>query len=341
MESTLAAKIDAVARESGFCGVVRVDIGDERVRAAYGLADRATGRANTPTTRFAIASGSKALTALMIVRLVEQGVLRYDTTARELLGTDLPLIADDVTVEHLLAHRSGIGDYLDEDEIEDMAEVVPPVPVDRLDVTDAFLPWLDGHPTAFPAGERFAYCNGGYVVLALLAERATGRTFHDVVDELVIAPAGLRNTAYLRSDALPPDTALGYLHADDGADRLVTNTHILPVRGNGDGGAYTTVDDVHDLWHALFAGRIVSNASVAEMTRPRSDVDDGDVPRRRSYGLGFWIQPAGHIVLVGADAGVSFKSLHCPERELTYTVISNQSDAAWPVTGMLNAELDT
>ena len=335
----LAARIEAAARESGFSGAVRVDVGGERLRVAHGLADRTTGRPNTPDTKFATASGSKTLTALMIVRLVEHGALGLDTRARELLGDDLPLIADDVTVEHLLSHRSGIGDYLDEDAIEDMTEVVPPVPIEQLDVTSGFLSWLDGHPTAFPAGERFAYCNGGYVVLALLAERATGRSFHDLVDELVIRTAGLHDTAYLRTDALPADAAIGYVHADDAPERLRTNARNLPVRGNGDGGAYTTVDDVHDLWRAVFAGQVVSPESVALMTRRHSEVAEPEDDR--GYGFGFWSCPSGHYIMLGGDTGVSFKSLHCPERDLTYTVISNWTDGAWPVTQLLNDELGT
>ena len=58
--------------------------------------------------RFAIASGSKGLTALAVVCLIEDGLLELSTAARSVLGQDLPLIDDGVTVEHLLSHRSGI-----------------------------------------------------------------------------------------------------------------------------------------------------------------------------------------------------------------------------------------
>ena len=57
-----------------------------------------------------------------MVSLIEDGTLELSTTARSLLGGDLPLIRDDVTVEHLLAHRSGIGDYLDEEVGHDLDE---------------------------------------------------------------------------------------------------------------------------------------------------------------------------------------------------------------------------
>ena len=89
-----------------------------------------------------------------------------------------------MTVEHLLAHRSGIGDYLDEDAVESVDDYVLPVPVHRLATTEDYLQVLDGHPQAFPPGERFAYNNGGFVVLALIAERAAGAPFPDLVEAL-------------------------------------------------------------------------------------------------------------------------------------------------------------
>ncbi len=88
---------------------------------------------NTVATLFATASCTKGFTALTVMSLVEDGTLELTTTARSVLGEDLPLIADDVTLEHLMAHRSGIGDYVDEDEIESVTDYVLPVPVHRLD----------------------------------------------------------------------------------------------------------------------------------------------------------------------------------------------------------------
>src|SRR5207249_9116821 len=100
--------------ETSFSGVVRVDrAGDLDALRAYGLAHRSHEIPNEPDTLFGIASGTKGLTALAVVALVEDGLLDVSTPARRVLGSDLPLIDDDVTVEHLLAHRSGIGDYLD------------------------------------------------------------------------------------------------------------------------------------------------------------------------------------------------------------------------------------
>ena len=322
-----------LASETSFSGVVRIDRGGEvLLEEAHGYAHRALEIPNTVSTRFAVASGVKGMTALTVACLIEAGSLSWDTTARSILGQDLPLIDDAVTVEQLMAHRSGIGDYFDEELEQPITDYALHVPAYRLATTEGYLEALDGYPMKFPPGERFSYCNAGFVVLALIAERVSGTEFHDLVRERVTAPAGMRDTAFLRSDELPGETAFGYLFED--GDR--TNVLHLPVRGNGDGGIFSTARDLHAFWPALMAGRIVSDASFAEMTRPRSDV-----PREeKRYGLGFWLHASGPgVILEGYDAGVSFRTAHDPSNGVTYTVISNWSDGAWTLVELLDDHL--
>ena len=95
-----------------------------------------------------------------------------------MLGDDLPLIDDGVKVEHLLTHHSGIGDYVDE---EDPTEYVMPVPVHQLASTEDYLSVLAGHRQVFAPGERFAYNNSAFVVLALIAERVSGVPFERLI----------------------------------------------------------------------------------------------------------------------------------------------------------------
>jgi len=292
--------IDPIASQNGFAGVVSVDRGGEiEFVKAYGLAHRAHQIPNTASTRFAIASGSKGLTALTVVSLIKDNALSMSTTARSVLGTDLPLIGSDVTIEHLLAHRSGIGDYLDEEAGHEITDYVLTVPAQDLAVTEQYLTVLDGHPVKFPAGERFCYCNGGYVILALIAERVSGAAFHQLVRERVCVPAGMTDTEFLRSDELPGRTAA----------------------------------DITTFWQSLFTGKIVPAAWVAEMVRARSDVPSGSM----RYGLGFWLgRQSDSVILEGFDAGVSFRSVHDPKSNVTHTVISNSSDGAWPITKRLD-----
>ena len=188
----LGGELDTLASGTGFSGVVRIDQTDRvELARAYGLAHRGFELPNTMDTRFGLASGAKGFTALAVVSLIEEGVLELSTTARSVLGGDLPLIDDRVTVEQLLAHRSGIGDYLDEEAGWEVGEYVMPVPVHELATTEDYLAVLDGHASKFAPGHRFAYCNAGYVVLALIAERASGVPFHELVEQRVCRRAGL------------------------------------------------------------------------------------------------------------------------------------------------------
>lgn len=142
--SSLAASVDALATETGFSGVVAVQLGAEPVvAAAYGFANRVGVMFNTVNTRFGIASGTKGFTAVAVMSLIERGELALDTSARSVLGTDLPLVDSAVTIEHLLAHTSGIGDYLEEEDLD--RDVWPfAIPARELDSTTAYLPLLDG-----------------------------------------------------------------------------------------------------------------------------------------------------------------------------------------------------
>jgi len=331
----LEGSIQQVVAATAFSGVVRVDRGGQvELARAYGLAHRGCSVRNTVDTRFGIASGTKGLTALAVASLVEEGQLDLATTARSVLGEDLPMIDDGVTVEHLLAHRSGIGDYFDEDVVESSTDYVLPVPVHQLVTTSDYLAVLDGHRQQFPPGERFSYNNGGFVVLALIAERVSGTPFDELVRTRVCEPAGMRDTEFLRSDEPTERVALGYL-ASDG---LRTNVLHLPVRGSGDGGIYTTAADVSALWSTMYAGGIVPRDRVVELVRPRSDVPSESA----RYGLGFWLRPAGEaVVLVGGDAGVSFQTVHDEGAGVTYTVLSNTTDGAWPVARRLRELLTT
>ena len=332
----LGHEVDSLAHANGFSGVVRVDRdGEVEFANAWGFAHRGHETPNTVETQFAIASGTKGLTAVAVASLIEGGSLDLSTTARSVLGRDLPLIDDDVTIEHLLSHRSGIGDYLDEGADHDIADYLMPVPVHELATTEQYVVMLDGHDPKFRPDESFAYCNSGYVVLALIAERTSGVPFHELVRQRVCDPAGMGNTEFLRSDELPGRAALGYLTID-GITR--TNVFHLPVRGSGDGGIYSTVADVSSFWRAFFAGQILSTNWVAEMVRPRSEVPRGS----RRYGLGFWLDASSAVVMLeGSDAGVSFRSVHDPGRQITHTVISNTSDGAWPITRLLAERLST
>ena len=326
--------VDAAAAERRLSGVVAIDRADESLyEHCAGFAHRALAVPNNRRTRFALASGSKIMTALGILRLIETGELRLADPVRPILGDDLPLIDDAVTIEHLLGHTSGIGDYLDEEADWEASDYILPVPVHTLADTEAFVPVVDGFAQVSPPGERFSYNNGGYIVLALIIDRLSDVGFHAYVEQEVWARGGSTDIAYLRSDELPGDAALGYLFEE--GDR--TNVLHLPVLGNGDGGSYSAVDDLHLFWQSLVAGRIVGPELVETMISPRHDVPAEGL----RYGLGCWLHPTSAAILIeGYDAGVSMRSIHDPVSGTTATVLANTSEGAWGVAGELLSLFD-
>lgn len=318
-------QLAAVVEETAFSGVARVR-GPETFDVAAGDADRANRRPNRLTTRFATASGTKGFTALATMALIEAGDLALETPVASIVGTDLPNIDHDVTIEHLLEHRSGIGDYLDEDELDDNdAYILGSRSVHEFDSASAFIDLLAAPPQREEPGSTFRYNNSGFVVLSLLIERVAG-SYVEAVGRLVFEPAGMVESGFFRSDDLPADTALGYL--DNGR----TNVFHLPVVGAGDGGAYVTLDDLDRFWDALLDGSIVAATTVEQMVTMRS-VHNGEV----GYGLGFWVSTDnGHVWLEGMDAGVSLVTGVHRSTGLRYSMLSNTSGGVWPLATTVN-----
>ena len=316
------SELEQHARAHDFSGVVRVERrGEVIVEFACGHSDRANERVNNLETRFAVASGAKSLTALTIMSLVESGVFDLDTTLRSVVEGDLPHVDEAVTIDHLLTHRSGVGDYLDEaagGDIDDHA--LGSLSAHTLETARDYLPLLNAHEQQSAPGKHFAYNNSGYVMLALVIEKMTG-SYHRAVRDRVFTPAGMPHAGFFRTDDLPANTALGYL--SNGR----SNVFHLPVIGVGDGGAFFTLDDTTVFWDAFLNGDIVSPQSVAAMTAEVSVYND-----RRSVGRGFSLNPrADHVWMEGMDPGVSFQSGVFRDADVRYSVLSNTSSAAWPL----------
>ncbi len=328
----LTTELSAVAEHDRFSGVALIEHRGHRIlEFAGGLANRGESTPMTVNTRLGTASGTKGFTALAVVSLIEEGVLGFETALAEVVGDDLPHVDDTVTIAHLLGHTSGVGDYLDEEQLGDIDDHVLDVPVHLLEGPEDYLPILNRYQQHHPPGSRFAYNNSGYVMLALAIERATGSRYHDEVRRRVFEPASMEATDFIRSDRLPGGVALGYLA--DGR----TNVFHLPVIGTGDGGAYTTAPDMVRFWDALLAGRIVDTSLVERMTTARVVAGSGHESGALSYGLGFWIGKDGTTVqLEGMDAGVSMRSGANRQTGLCYCFIANNSSDVWPLAKIID-----
>jgi CubicO group peptidase (beta-lactamase class C family) len=305
---------DAVAAEvaEGFSGAVLVAKAGRPVFAkAYGDADRAAHRPNTLDTPFGLASNNKMMTAVLVMQLVEQGKLRLDDTVGKYLP-DWPQadVRDKVTIEHLLTHTSGLGEYWN-DAFRARA--------DSLDTAAEFAALFhDDKPAAEP-GKTFKYSNNGYVLLGLIAEKVTGKDYYDLVRERIYEPAGMTHTAhYLRTDPRS-GVAIGY----DDAGKPATGA--MSLRGSPAGGGYSSANDQLRFAMALEGGKLVGKDTLARITT-------GHVPMGpdMAYGYGFGVVDGKekHYGHEGGAPGTSASFTVYPASGYVIVVLSNRSRGA-------------
>jgi CubicO group peptidase (beta-lactamase class C family) len=214
---------------------------------AWGMAN-ATEK-NTVDTKFNIGSINKVFTKTAIDQLAAAGKLSYDDTIRKHLPDYPSAIADRVTIQQLLDHRSGMGDIFGPKYMS--------APPSRLRENADFLKLFADEPLQFEPGTSQRYSNAGYVVLGLIIEKISGVTYRDYVQKHIFDPAGITNSGFWAIDEAVPHRATGYtLRGPDGPlTKRITNEATLPGRPSSAGGAYSTAGDLLKLFQWLHAAR--------------------------------------------------------------------------------------
>ena len=298
---------------------------------AFGYANRAEALPNRIDTRFQMASGCKIFTAVAICQLVEQGRLTLDTRLRACVGVLVPRFDPGITVRQLLTHTSGITSYFEEDVDPDYEALWRDKPVYRMREVRDFLPLFQTEAQKFEPGTRFEYNDGGYILLGLIVEAASGVSFDTYVTDHVFARAGMTNSGYFFADRLPPRTANAYIKDPDGSWR--TNIYAVPIVGGPDGGAYTTAFEMDRFWKALRGDELLSPQMTATMLTPH--VRAGGDGRDLHYGYGVWmlLQGDGEWVsyVEGWDPGVAFLSAFHPHHGLAITILGNTNRSVWRI----------
>ena len=187
----LGPRIDEVIRrqtKGDFWGVVLVAREGEVLFAkGYGSADYER-KPNTPETIFELASLSKQFTAAAILKLEQQGRLKTtDTLDKFFRG--VPADKKGVTVHHLLTHTSGLSPHFG-------------VPYASRIGREDYVKQALARPLDAPPGEKYAYCNSAYALLAAIVEIASKRSFEEYVRDEIFAPAGLADTGFIGDEAL-------------------------------------------------------------------------------------------------------------------------------------------
>jgi CubicO group peptidase (beta-lactamase class C family) len=314
-----AARVDALLRPldaPGAPGGAVLVARDGRVvyRKAVGLANVEERVPNSTATNFRIASLTKPFTAMAVLMLVEDGKLSYDTRLTDVFP-DFPPYGREITVRHLLTHTSGLVDY---------ADVLPRSTDRQLKDRDVLRLLAGQKATLFPPGTEYRYSNSGYAVLALVVERRSGQRFADFLRKRIFAPLGMENTlAYEEGGPPVPHRAYGY-SPDKGGFKRTDQSLTSAVLG--DGGVYTSVEDLFKWDRALEAPRLVRAETLARAFA-RARLADG---RQLDYGFGWQLGTYRGLRWLGhGGSTVGFRSdlERFPDRKLTVILLCNRSDA--------------
>lgn len=285
--------------------------GQPLLRRGYGLADLDTGTPVTPQTNFRLASVSKQFTAAAILLLAQDGKLALDDPARKWLPS-LPASDAAITIRHLLTHASGLIDY------EDLMAPDATGQVHDIDV----LHLLEKEDRLyFAPGTGYRYSNGAYALLALIVGKASGQDFATFLRERIFRPLGMDGTvAYENGVSTVPNRAYGHSLIDGQWVRTDQSSTSAVL---GDGGIYSSIDDLAKWDAALYDDRLLSDAMRADAFTLHNPIhDEVDVD---GYGYG-WRIHGETLWHSGETIGGRNVIIRWPQRHLTVVVLTNRND---------------
>jgi CubicO group peptidase (beta-lactamase class C family) len=314
----MQSDIELRAANQHFMGSVLVAKGDRLlINRGYGFADLEWSTPNTPDTRFRIASITKQFTAASILLLQERGKLRVEAPLKTYLP-DTPQTWNDVTIFNLLTHTSGIPDFIHLADFRNI-ETLPQRP-------EQLIAKIRDKPLEFAPGSDRAYSNTGYLLLGLVIEKLSGESYARFVKENLLDPAGMRDSGYDTHAAVIHHRASGYTYGADGFENAPYLDMSIPFAA---GGLYSTTGDLLRWERALFGGRILSRASLEQMT----------TPFKQNYGFGVVIRTSAGDKIIdhsGSLEGFNSELIHGARNNVVVVVLSNVSG---PVADQLADDL--
>ena len=281
--------------------------GQKVLHRGYGMANLEDAIPVDSETNFRLASITKQFTAMCIMMLVERGQLSYETTLSELYP-EMPEYGKDITVRHILQHNSGLIDY--EDLIPDTATVQ----VHDSDVLSMMINETDS--TYFAPGTAYSYSNTGYAVLAMIIEKLSGSSYPEFLKSNIFDVLGMDETiAFVDGVNTVPNRALGYTVEEDSirfTDQSLTSAVL------GDGGIYSSIEDLF-LWdQALYTDTLVSYESLQMAFTPGMEI----------YGFGWRIddfEGRKRYRHSGSTSGFRNFMTRFPDDKMTVIVLTNRA----------------
>jgi CubicO group peptidase (beta-lactamase class C family) len=293
--------------------VMVIKDGEILFQKGYGLANLETKTMVSTKTNFRLASISKQFTAMSILILKEKGLINYDDSINDIFP-DFPGYGKSITIKNLLQHTSGLIDY--ESLIPDTATI---------QVTDSIVlnMMYDVDSLYFTPGSKFQYSNSAYAVLAMMIEKISGKSFPEYLKTEIIDKLGMENTVALVNGVNNINNrAFGYHVENSGiefSDQNLTSAVL------GDGGIYTSLEDMDKWDQALYTDTLVSFETM-NLSFKRGSLNSGE---SIDYGFGWrrdYYNDIDRVYHPGSTCGFRNIYLRYPEKKLSVLILTNRRE---------------
>ena len=298
--------------DSPGASVIVIKDGKVLFKKSYGSANLEDRIPSTTSTNYRLASVTKQFTAMAIMILAEQKKLSYENLLTDLFP-EFPDYGKGITVRQILNHTSGLLAYED---------LIPPGTTTPLTDQDVLNYMKQQDHTYFVPGSQFRYSNTGYVLLGLIVEKASGKSFPEFLRQNIFAPLGMNHTVlYHRNDHSDVRRAYGY--SKDGNSFLRTDQS-LTSSTRGDGTVYSSVEDLYKWDQALYTTRLVSDETLRQAFTAAVAVDE-----TTGYGFGWFVASKRGMRMIwhsGNTIGFTLLIHRFPDQKFSVIVQSNRND---------------
>jgi CubicO group peptidase (beta-lactamase class C family)/uncharacterized protein YneR len=316
-EKDLAARIDKLLTDvykpegPGAAILVKKD-GKVVWRKGYGLANLELNVPVAPDMIFRLGSVTKQFTAVAILMLAEEGKLSLQDEITKFLP-DYPTQGKKITVEHLLTHTSGIKSYTDLPEW---------LPLQRKDMTVAeIIDLAKDKPMEFAPGEKWEYCNSGYILLGAIIEKVSGKTYADFLQGRIFGPLGMKSSCYDSTSRIIPRRVPGYAKGNSGLENAPYLSMSQPYAA---GSLASSVDDLATWTESLLSGKLIKRETL-ERAFTSYKLNNG---QDTGYGYGWQISGyEGHRLIEhgGGIHGFLSHVLFFPEDKIFVALLANST----------------
>ncbi|WP_188654869.1 serine hydrolase domain-containing protein [Yeosuana aromativorans] len=249
LETQIDSILTTVFKEADEPGAVFLVTKDGKpiYRKAFGQANIELDVEMKPENVFQIGSMTKQFTAIAIMMLQEQGKLNVNDAISKYIP-DYPN-GNNITIHHLLTHTSGIKDYTKMKSIMGIA---------KKDMSpEELVDFFKNEPVDFKPGEKFDYCNSGYVVLGYIIELVTGKTYEDFIEKSIFEKLGMNNSRYASDKEIVKNRAYGYHNRGEFTNKMQVSLSIPYASGS----LMSTVDDMLKWQEAINTNSLITEVS--------------------------------------------------------------------------------